>query len=123
MTSTMHIPTVLGDYLFQTKLPFYVSSSSGCENDHAGHPYQEQNQRDTNRHQCQHGSNSKDVNEEHREITLAKCQIAQHPALPYPPSLAASARSLAYAACNASIFASICHWKEPRHLGSWAWRR
>ena len=34
-----------------------------------------------------------------------------------PSSSSTSARTLAYSACNASIFASICH------LGSWAWRR
>src|SRR5579871_467808 len=35
----------------------------------------------------------------------------------YPSGWGASVRKVTYAACTASIFASICHWKEPRHLG------
>jgi len=41
----------------------------------------------------------------------------------YPSGLATSDRTLAYSCCNTSIWASICHLKYPRHVGSWAWRR
>jgi hypothetical protein len=52
-----------------------------------------------------------------RSLAYAACNAS------HLSSLAASARNVAYSACNASIWASICHWKNPRHVGSCAWSR
>ncbi len=41
----------------------------------------------------------------------APAQTARQRSRTYPPSLAVSARSLAYAVCNVSILAPIYHWK------------